>query len=84
MKYLGIHKLIWFLLLLSWLIVEIIFVSIVYILYIMWNFKLPKFNMWYYLHNDISEWDEKFIEDYNPWQTFVRRYNFFNDYNNEY
>ena len=74
MKYLGIHKLLWILILLSYLIVEIVFASVSYILYVIWNFSLPRINWWYNLHHYESDWDGSWIEDYNPWQTLVRRY----------
>lgn len=45
MKYLYIHKMIWFLLIVSWTLFEAIIISIYYILYVLWNFKLPK-NVW--------------------------------------
>lgn len=74
MKYLGIHKLLWILILLSFLIVEIVFAGVSYILYVIWNFHLPRINWWYNLHHYESDWDGSWIEDYNPWQTLVRRY----------
>ena len=74
MKYLGIHKLLWILILLSYLIVEIMITGVLYIIYVIWNFKLPQVNWWYNLHNYESSWDCSLIEDYNPWQTLVRRY----------
>ena len=74
MKYLGIHKLLWILILLSFIIVEIVFAGVSYILYVIWNFSLPRINWWYNLHHYESDWDGSWIEDYNPWQTLVRRY----------
>ena len=74
MKYLGIHKLLWILILLSYLIVEIVFAGVSYILYVIWNFSLPRINWWYNLHHYESDWNGSWIEDYNPWQTLVRRY----------
>ena len=74
MKYLGIHKLLWILILLSFLIVEIVFAGVSYILYVIWNFSLPRINWWYNLHHYESDWDGSWIEDYNPWQKLVRRY----------
>lgn len=79
MKYLGLHKLLWFLLVLLWLIIEIIFVGIAYALYIVWNLRLCKVNIWYNFHNRRSEWDGQWIQDRNPWQTLVRRYNFIHE-----
>ena len=74
MKYLGIHKLLWILILLSCLIVEIVFAGVSYILYVIWNFSLPRINWWYNLHHYESDCDDSWIEDYNPWQTLIRRY----------
>lgn len=79
MKYLGLHKLLWLLLVLIWLAVEVMFVSIVYILYAIWNLRLLKANVWYNIHNRRSELNSQWIEDRNPWQTLVRRYNFINE-----
>ena len=38
------------------------------------GFSLPRINWWYNLHHHESDWDGSWIEDYNPWQTLVRRY----------
>ena len=78
MTYLGLHKLLWLLLVLVWLAVEVIFVSIGYILYAIWNLRLLKANVWYNIHNRRSELNGQWIEDRNPWQTLVRRYNVIN------
>lgn len=78
MKYLGLHKLLWFLLVLLWLIVELMFIGISYVLYFIWNLKLPEGNLWYNFHNGESYFDGTVFVDYNPWQTFIRRYNVFN------
>ena len=74
MKYLGIHKLLWFLMLLVYLVGEMAFAGVLYILYVIWNFRLPQVKWWYNLHLCVSDWDGSLIEDYNPWQTLVRRY----------
>lgn len=74
MKYIGIHKLLWILILISYLILEIVFIGVLYILYIIWNFHLPRVNWWRDLHTFESEWDGSWVEDHNPWQTLVRRY----------
>lgn len=79
MKYLELHKILWLLLVLLWLAVEIIFVGIVYILYAVWNLRWFKNNLWYGYHNRRSRWDGELIQDQNPLQTFVRRYNFINE-----
>ena len=77
MKYLLLHKLLWFLLVLLWIIIELIFIGMSYVLYFIWNLKLPEGNLWYGFRNRKSVWDGELIKDYNPWQTFIRRYKFF-------
>ena len=74
MKYLGLHKLLLFLLVLLWIIIELIFICIHCILYFIWNLKLPKGNLWYDLHIGESDWDVEPFKDHNPYQTLVRRY----------
>lgn len=76
MKYLGLHKIIWAILVLVWLIVEISYLGFFYILYVIWNFSFPK-NFWHKCHCRISDWDGELIEDNNILETFVRRYKFF-------
>lgn len=73
MKYLGIHKLLWFLLVLFWTTVEMIFVGMLYIAYIAWNLELPEGNLWYNIHIYRSAYNNEWVQDYNPWQTIVRR-----------
>ena len=77
MKYLGLHKLIWAVLVLVWLLVEMTFIGICYVIYIIWNFKLPK-NFWFKWHYR-ETFGYRLIVDRNPWQTYVRRYNYFNE-----
>ena len=74
MKYLGLHKLLWFLLVLFWIIIELIVICIFCVLNFVWNFKLPKGNLWYDLHIGESDWDVEPFKDSNPYQTLIRRY----------
>ena len=39
-----------------------------------WNLKLPKENLWYDFHNEVSYWDGELVGDNNPYQTLIRRY----------
>lgn len=73
MKYLGLHKILWAILVLVWLIIEILYLGSFYILYVIWNFKIPH-NFWLEFHSGISSWNDEVITDKNPVQTFVRRY----------
>lgn len=73
MKYLGLHKILWAILVLVGLIIEILYFGSFYILYVIWNFKIPR-NFWLEFHSDRSPWDYEPIADKNPVQTFVRRY----------
>ena len=73
MKYLGIHKLLVAIILLIQIIIEMLICGLFYILYVIWNFKIPQ-NFWLKLHYYRSQWDEELIADRNPKQTFVRRF----------
>ena len=73
MKYLGLHKILWAILVLVWLIIDILYFGFFYILYVIWNFKIP-YNFWYETHCHISSWNYEVINDKNPAETFVRRY----------
>ena len=75
MKYLGLHKILWAILVLVWLIIEILYFGSFYILYVIWNFKIPR-NFWLEFHSGRSSWDYESIVDKNPIQTFIRRYKF--------
>lgn len=76
MKYLGIHKLVMLLILLIYLLIEIVLVSLWYIFYVIWNLKIPHKNLWFEFHNVISDFEHGLIEDYNPKETFIRRYKY--------
>ena len=73
MKYLGLHKILWALLVLVMLIIEIFFLGLYYMLYVMWNLEIPH-DFWLEFHSGRSSWDYEPIADKNPVQTFVRRY----------
>ena len=73
MKYLGLHYLLVAIILLAWLIVEMLICGLFYILYVIWNFKIPH-NFWLKLHYYRSKWNEELIADRNPKKTFMRRY----------
>lgn len=74
MKYICLHKLFVAIILLAWLIIEMLFCGLFYILYVIWNLKITR-DFWLKLHSYRSDWDWEEVEDRNPWQTFVRRYN---------
>lgn len=82
MKYLHLHDLLFIVLTIAWLFIEIVSVGIMTIIYVVWNFKLPR-HIWADFHhnsedvltidyNDISDADK------NPWETFKRRINWWN------
>lgn len=73
MKYLGLHKILWAILVLVWLIIDILYFGIFYILYVIWNFKIPH-DFWLEFHSGISSYNYELFADRNPIQTFVRRY----------
>lgn len=73
MKYLGLHKIIWAILVLVWLIIDILYFGFFYILYVIWNFKIPHY-FWLGFHSGRSSWNNEVITDKTPVETFVRRY----------
>lgn len=73
MKYLGLHKILWAILVLVWLIIDILYFGFFCILYVIWNFKIP-YNFWLEFHSGISSYNYELFADRNPIQTFVRRY----------
>lgn len=74
MKYLRLHNLLVAIILFAWLIFEMFICGLCYVLYVIWNFKLPH-DFWLELHSGRSDWDDELIADKNPLKTFVRRYN---------
>ena len=75
MKYLGLHKILWAILVLVWLIIDILYFGLFYILYVIWNFKIPH-DFWLEFHSGISSYNYELFADRNPIQTFIRRYKF--------
>lgn len=75
MKYLRLHKILWAILVLVWLIIDILYFGFFYILYVIWNFKIPH-DFWLEFHSGISPYNYELFADRNPIQTFVRRYKF--------
>ena len=73
MKYLGLHKILWALLVLVVLIIEIFFLGSYYMLYVMWNLEIPH-DFWLEFHSDKSLDSHESFADKNPVQTFLRRY----------
>ena len=49
MKYLGIHKLLWLLLVVVYTLLDLLLIGIDSLFYIMWHFKIPK-NQWRKCH----------------------------------
>lgn len=79
MKYLGLHKLIWFVILIVVTLFEMAMICVAYAVYILWSFKLPP-NLWKIMHTS-SNTDEMcgvVYEDKNPIETIKRRYEFKN------
>lgn len=78
-----IHRLIWIILVLVSVIFEIIlYYGVFYIIYVLWNFHLPK-DWWegFHKYNNYNIVDGNInniiIIDSNPWETIKRRYHIF-------
>lgn len=75
MKYLCLHKLFVAIILLTLIIIEIFLCGLFYILYIIWNFRIPH-NFWLKIHSYRGCYWDWATDDRNPMQTFVRRYKY--------
>lgn len=77
MKYLKIHKLIWFLLVVAATLIEGVFCIIVFIIWTLWNFKFPR-NLWSNTHRADNPYDDHWggaiYKDKNMFETIKRRY----------
>lgn len=80
MKYLYIHKILWFILVLVYTMIECIMVFIASIIYLLWNFK-PLYNAWSKFHFAKYDWENSWTgvayKDKTVWQTIKRRYESF-------
>ena len=87
MKYLQLHKLIWLILVLALTFIELVFVAIDYLIYVIWNFKLsyPFKKVWKeehrrhkYGHNEKSgEIIFRCKTDETIKDTIIRRYHYY-------
>ena len=78
MKYLAIHKLLWFIIVVAFTLFEGILFLIFWTVYVVWNFRLPK-DSWRELHNKDAidnNWGCYAYMDDNIWYTIVRRYKY--------
>ena len=77
MKYLQLHKLLWFLIVVAFTLLEGMVILLFLVLYVVWNFKFPK-NFWRLFHNAETDlensWGGYAYEDNNIWETIIRRY----------
>lgn len=79
-KLLGIHKLVWGILVLIGIILEAIIVAPIVFLTFFWDFKFRPGKVWEAIHSaDLdfqNKWGGYAYRDKTPWQTFKRRYKF--------
>lgn len=84
MKYLGIHKLFWMLLVLSYTLFEILVTTVVFIFRFIWCFSLDFNYLWKILHTEScpkidvekQEFYYEIREDKNIMETIKRRINY--------
>lgn len=74
MKYLGIHKLVWAILVVAFTLFEVALILIGIILYVLWNLQLPSNNVWKEFHTDDGFRTGAAFSDNNIWETIKRRY----------
>lgn len=78
MKYLAIHKLLWFIIVVAFTLFEGIFIFVFWVLFVVWNLRFPK-NLWSELHNKSAidnNWGGYSYTDDNIWYTIIRRYKY--------
>lgn len=84
MKYLKLHKLIWFIIVLIFTLFEIIIICTYVFFYFVWNLKIPK-HVWSEEHTREDPVDNHFdgsiYSDHNIIDTIKRRYKMFNKNN---
>lgn len=74
MKYLGIHKLVWAILVVAFTLFEAALILIEIILYVLWNLRFPSNNVWKEFHTDDGWSAGVAFSDNNIWETIKRRY----------
>ena len=79
MKYLQLHKLLWFLIVVAFTLFEGLIILIYWFLYVVWNFGFPK-NLWSSFHCAETPFDNYWggyiYYDKNIWKTIIRRYRY--------
>lgn len=79
MRYLGIHKLLWFLIVVAATLLEGTLIIIYWVVYVVWNLKIPT-EFWSKIHNSENDFDNPWggyaYKDNNIWETIVRRYKY--------
>lgn len=79
MKYLNIHKLLWFIIVVAFTLFEGVIVVLCWIILWVWNFRLPK-GLWGKFHSAKNDYENKWggysYKDKNILETIVRRYKY--------
>lgn len=73
MKYLGIHKIIWAILVILPILMDMIGFVVFHLCYLIWNLKFINDNLWREMHTG-ETWTGHKYSDYNPLETFIRYY----------
>lgn len=79
MRYLALHKLLWFLIVVAFTLLEGMFILVFWVLYVVWNIKFPK-NFWCSFNSAETDFDNHWggyaYKDNNIWETIIRRYKY--------
>lgn len=78
MKYLGIHKLLWFIMVIIYTIIEGLLILLEEFIIALWNFKLPKKYFWADYHYFTYIDGSILSDDKNIIETIKRRYSWIN------
>lgn len=83
MKYLGLHKLLWFLLCcigticviffaFILLLISLIYESFIFLIYTIWNLKIPHNNFWYKLIKRENGWEKQLLVNLKYFPTYCK------------
>lgn len=75
MKYLYIHKLIWFILVVIALVMGLIIYSITELIYFIWNLRFYPYGDFFNDNSIFKNYDDEIERDKNVFDTFERWYN---------
>lgn len=72
MKYLKIHKLLWFIIVVAFTLLEGAVIVLYYIIFLIWNFRYPK-DLWAVFHSAEHDYENHWGDIHTRTKTFLKR-----------